>query len=188
MGGALPVNKVMIALAVASLLAATTTVAHARVQGGICQSLHAKCVMHVGGSCDPKTGLKYPALGHNGLEPYYQCLTDHGRKNNPKWQEHLRKTAIGRCITTSVPYYPLNDKQAQLRMPSGGQCTVGYVSGTTASFHERPRHARVSMTQHGSVRFDPSPGYRGSDRMVLRVCPVRQPNRCWKLTYDITVD
>jgi hypothetical protein len=153
-----------------------------------CSTLHAKCVMHVGGSCDPKTGLKYPALGHNGLAPYYQCLTDHGRKNHPAWKEHLRKTAIGTCITSSVPYYPLNDKQAQLRMPNGGLCHVGYVSGTTATIVERPRHATLTLSPRGGIRFDPSPRYRGSDRFVLRLCTVLRPDRCYRLTYNVTVD
>jgi hypothetical protein len=154
-----------------------------------CSTLHAKCVIHVGGSCDPKTGLKYPtSVGITGEAAYYQCVTDHNKKTNPVWKEQLRKSAIGTCITSRVPYYSLNDKQAQLRMPNGGLCHVGYVSGTTATIVERPRHATLTLSPRGGIRFDPSPHYRGSDRFVLRLCTVARPDRCYRLTYNVTVD
>ena len=47
----------------------------------ICKSLHGICVVFVGGSCDAKTGLKYPPyIGISGEAAYYQCVRDKGRE------------------------------------------------------------------------------------------------------------
>jgi hypothetical protein len=99
------------------------------------------------------------------------------------------------CEKKPVPYVPDQNDSATISETSigGSACHHNYTQSgslrlTGSSIVAQPSHGKLVQTGRLDFDYQPAPGYKGSDRYVIKVCGTSDHRSgCSTLTYPVTV-